>query len=235
MFKKSPFFVSFKKSSVRKLRTAGDVAQRKREWSNASEFYQRYLDQRPNDAPIWIQFGHALKELRRFSEAEAAYRSALRAAPNDDDARLHLVALLRSLDRQDEAIQLSLADRDLNNTLPRDTPGKKIPSGLSTVQMGDIARDRRDWLTAASFYGKHLSEHLHDGAIWVQLGHMLKESSLFEEALYAYQLGKRFESQATDVSIHLASLLMHMGRSIEATPLWADMFQNDQSFFLHGK
>src|SRR5437867_9090845 len=40
--------------------------------------------------PIWVQYGHALKESGRPREAEAAYRTAIAYDPVNADARLQL-------------------------------------------------------------------------------------------------------------------------------------------------
>ena len=235
VFKGLSIFGKFKRRSLRRLRLTGDVAQRQRDWSKASESYRQYLSHRPNDAPIWVQLGHGLKELKRFGEAETAYRRALRAAPGNADAQLHLTALLQALDRSDEGT-IPGHEFDSRSATPVHIHlGDADSVDESESRRGDIARDQKSWRSAALFYSEHLIKHPDDGAIWVQLGHMLKESSLFEDAVYAYQVGKRLEGETSDVSLHLASLLMHIGRSEEAKPLWADLFQKEGTFFFHSK
>ena len=51
---------------------------------------------------------------------------------------------------------------------------------------GDIARSQKDWPEAEAQYLHHLAGHPHDTAIWVQLGHALKEQQEFERAAEAY-------------------------------------------------
>jgi hypothetical protein len=50
----------------------------------------------------------------------------------------------------------------------------------------DRARDTGDWELAARFYVDELSRNVYDPAIWVQLGHALKEAGKTSAAEIAY-------------------------------------------------
>lgn len=223
------WFGSFKANSLRRMRAAGDRSQRERDWSKSVYYYQKYLERKPNDNLIWVQLGHALKELRRFSEAEKAYRRALQAAPNDSDALLHLAVLLRSSTRDAEARIPEPTSDQMLQVLP-ETEIFHIHSNFVTNRdRGDAARDRQDWYRASLYYSEYLDENPDDGAIWIQIGHMLKEQLLFEEALYAYRVGERLEIEPSDVSLHISFLLMQMKQSIHSEPLWAKMFSTSEN------
>lgn len=47
-------------------------------WYTAARCYRKALKHNPDLAPIWVQYGHALKESGSILEAEAAYRRSLR-------------------------------------------------------------------------------------------------------------------------------------------------------------
>lgn len=81
-----------------------DAARDRRDWATAARHYRRSLDLDPTRAAIWVQYGHALKESGRRTEAEAAYRQATTLAPDDADAALQLGHALRLLDRPGEAL-----------------------------------------------------------------------------------------------------------------------------------
>jgi tetratricopeptide (TPR) repeat protein len=72
------------------LRGAGDLARDRRDWAAAEAGYAAYLAAQPDDADIWMQLGHALKEQGNRSGAEAAYRKSLALKPDDADAHLQL-------------------------------------------------------------------------------------------------------------------------------------------------
>ena len=54
-----------------------EVARSRRQWRRAAKLFQAALRRKVDDPPIWVQFGHALKELGHASLAEVAYSAAL--------------------------------------------------------------------------------------------------------------------------------------------------------------
>ncbi len=92
------------KRDEKALRKEGDRARDSRDWDVAAQNYRAYLAIKPNDAPIWIQLGHSLKEQGAHSDAEAAYRKALSITPKDADGYLQLGHVLKLQNRQMEAI-----------------------------------------------------------------------------------------------------------------------------------
>ena len=85
------------------LKAAGDKARDAKDWAAASEAYEKYLRLSPDDAGIWVQYAHTLKEQNLLTEAETAYRRAATLVPTDADARLHLAHLLKRLERPRQA------------------------------------------------------------------------------------------------------------------------------------
>jgi glycosyltransferase involved in cell wall biosynthesis len=84
-------------------RSKGDLARDNREWEKAEEFYAIHLATRPNDAAIWVQLGHALKEQAKLPAAVDAYRRALELEPDDADAHLQLGHALKLQGKRSEA------------------------------------------------------------------------------------------------------------------------------------
>ena len=91
-------------SAADQLRSAADEARDRRDWNAAAASYRRYLDVVPDDAGIWVQYGHSLKEQDELVEAEAAYRTAANLRPRDADSRLHLGHVLKRLERPRQAV-----------------------------------------------------------------------------------------------------------------------------------
>jgi tetratricopeptide (TPR) repeat protein len=60
------------------LRDAGD-------WIEAAVAYAAYLRLRPEDWPIWAQYGHCMKESGDTKAALLLYREAERLHPSDSD------------------------------------------------------------------------------------------------------------------------------------------------------
>jgi len=72
------------------LRNLGDEARDRREWDKAAAFYQQYIETMPESSAIWVQLGHAYKEIRQLDLAERSYLRALSIDPLNPDTHLQL-------------------------------------------------------------------------------------------------------------------------------------------------
>jgi len=88
---------------ARAARDAADQARDACRWSEAAALYRVYLAQFRDDAPLWVQLGHALKEAGDLPGAEEAYRLAARIAPRDHDIALQLGHVLKLQGRMEDA------------------------------------------------------------------------------------------------------------------------------------
>ena len=88
-----PFFS--RKSHEPSVITRADRARDADQWELAASLYRVALARNPRNPPIWIQYGHALKECGNGTDAEGAYRSAIAYQPLDADAHLHLGHVLK--------------------------------------------------------------------------------------------------------------------------------------------
>jgi tetratricopeptide (TPR) repeat protein len=99
---------SFKRSRLSVIALA-DRARDAGQWDLAARHYREALDRNPHNPPIWVQYGHALKEsggLRdrdKLAQAELAYRRALSLDPGVADTYLQLGHVLKLEGRTDEA------------------------------------------------------------------------------------------------------------------------------------
>jgi GT2 family glycosyltransferase len=80
-----------------------DRARDARQWPEAARHYRIALVRDPCNPPIWVQYGHALKECGHLEPAEAAYRRALASDPAAD-TYLQLGHVLKIQGRTDEAL-----------------------------------------------------------------------------------------------------------------------------------
>lgn len=80
-----------------------DRAREAGQWRLAADLYRQALDRNPENAPIWIQYGHALKECGNRRAAEAAYRTAIGYRPHDAEAHLQLGHVLKLQGKMSEA------------------------------------------------------------------------------------------------------------------------------------
>ena len=128
-------------------RTGGDEARDARRWRDAAAAYQRYLALRPDDAPIWVQLGHALKESGDLADAEVAYRRASEIAPRDHDAPLQLGHVLKLQGRLADA-RLAYARSDELAPINHAADELATLSGADVVQrrpgLANVSPARRD-------------------------------------------------------------------------------------------
>lgn len=68
----------------------GDQARDARDWVSAARDYAAAIELGAERLEIYVQLGHALKELGRFPEAERAYHIFLQARPFDADIHLQI-------------------------------------------------------------------------------------------------------------------------------------------------
>jgi tetratricopeptide (TPR) repeat protein len=73
------------------------------DWRRAARYYQKALAEEPDAAAIWVQYGHALKEMGDAAAAEAAYRKSLQYDPDAADTWLQLGHALKIQARPREA------------------------------------------------------------------------------------------------------------------------------------
>ncbi len=108
----------------------GDVANRQRDWPAAEAFYAAALRHDPSLAPIWVQYGHALKEQGRRAPAEMAYRRAIALEGDNADTHIQLGHLLKVGGRLDaaraaytRALELEPGNADAKRELKSLPPG----------------------------------------------------------------------------------------------------------------
>src|SRR6516225_10727082 len=83
--------------------TLADRARDQGQWERAAEYYREALQRRPQNPPIWVQYGHVLKESGHLAEAERAYRTALAYDPRNADSHLQLGHVLKVQGKKEEA------------------------------------------------------------------------------------------------------------------------------------
>ena len=95
-------------------------------------------------------------------------------------------------------------------------PFVRAKSGLrSGIARADRARDAGQWPLAARHYRQALSEEPELPAIWVQYGHMLKESGDVAAAEAAYRESLRLDPENADTYLQLGHVL-NLQRRVEA-------------------
>jgi hypothetical protein len=80
-----------------------DRARDSGDWAHAARAYRKALAGMPNAPAVWVQYGHALKQLGELAAAEEAYRRSLLLDPETADTHLQLGRVLELQGRAEEA------------------------------------------------------------------------------------------------------------------------------------
>ena len=121
------------------LITHADRARSARQWRLAARLYRKALDRNPENPPIWVQYGHALKESGDVAEAERAYRAALAYAPGVADTHLQLGHALKLQGKTEEAQAAYLRAFALENT--QQEPLNELAGlGWDGMQLSELAQ-----------------------------------------------------------------------------------------------
>ncbi len=207
-------------------RRQGDIARDQGDWPRAEAAYQAHLADTPDDAAIWVQYGHALKEQGKLGKAAAAYRTATVLRPNDADAELH---------RSNASLRAAQAGQDVDDDPPQGSaavfggPGGQ-PVALSEAnlsgkpaalrQAADQARNQGDYAYAAALFRKLLAADPSSASLWLQRGHMLKELGLLVKAKESYVRAGELAPQNPEIQVQKAILAKMMGEFEDAVSLF---------------
>jgi tetratricopeptide (TPR) repeat protein len=87
--------------------------------------------------------------------------------------------------------------------------------------LADQARNAGQWELAARYYLDELARDPQAAAIWVQLGHALKEAGRTADAETAYRSAASFDGTSVDTLLSLAHVLTIRRKDTEASALYA--------------
>jgi FkbM family methyltransferase len=127
-----------------------------RQWQLAARYYGDVLEQWPNNASVWVQFGHALKEASKVAEAEAVYRHAIQLSPAIGDSHLQLGHALKMQGRIRDAAEAYFAALRLDPMLQH-AEDELIALGWTSSDIGKAKSHDR--------VPESISQKTHDGAV----------------------------------------------------------------------
>lgn len=217
-------------------RRLGDAARDDKNWLKAASAYKAHLEEHPDDAAIWTQYGHALKEQGRIEEAEVAYRRALVITPDDADGHLQLGHALKLQGRLDEAAECYARSLELKPTKSAFDEVERLGHSIRTSEALDFVATSPGvdlvFFEVDDLLG-YLSAHLTlSGIQRVQVGiikYILSQSDRSSDYCFVRSRvdGGGFWQMDPDV---LRSLINHcLGKYVERNRITAYLNQLEQS------
>jgi glycosyltransferase involved in cell wall biosynthesis len=110
-------------SEIDELLRRADEARRDGLWTIAAEAYSAVLELAPDRGPIWVQYGHMLKEAGKREQAQEAYEKALGLEPGNADTHLQLGHLFKLLENQSRAVEMYRRALEIDPMLTDATDG----------------------------------------------------------------------------------------------------------------
>lgn len=222
-------------------RRRADSARDARDWPAAAAAYRTALLIHSWDAPIWVQYGHALKEHGELRSAERAYRKAVQIDPGHFDAYLHLGGLLayhfRDWNAAADAYRAALEIR-------QDAATVWLQHGHMLAELGDVVGAARgyceaikleaayaeahgrlaailqqklpEWPVRVAIYRAVLEIPPTNAATWILHGHALRGLGDLTGAEKACRKAAELGPESLDVHLNLARLMIGLRRFDEA-------------------
>ncbi|MBO0661381.1 tetratricopeptide repeat protein [Jiella sp. MQZ9-1] len=208
----------------------GDHANAEKNWAAAIAHYEKALAIDPSLTAIWVQLGHARREIGQDEQATKAYLRALQLAPFDK-ASANLLNITRDLiesqSKYRKKTELKPVDYKksnynyirkfaLNRSLRPLHGGRYFVRAL--IWLGNRANAAKDWKDAIEFYERALAINDDLTAIWIQLGHMRREVGQFATAETAYLRALELDPTNNDARFFLGVTRDELDRDIWAPP-----------------
>ena len=213
----------------RRSRRAGDLARDQKDWPRAVKSYKTYLKRCPDDAAIWVQFGHGYKEIGDLEAAERAYRTAIAKAPSHNDAYMQLGHLLKHSGRTEDAEKCYAIDArlDLDNASANDagdidsasrSRARVRLSQWRTLVDAQAARDQRLWSIAETQYRAYLGVDAKSTQAWADLAYVLQSANRNDEARAALEHAKMLSPHNTEIQRQYQRLFENRGYDFYVEP-----------------
>ena len=107
--------------------------------------------------------------------------------------------------------------------------GKKGLSAAAMIEIGDAARDQKEWNKASLAYKGALDQEPDLYDIWIQYGHVLKEDGQLDDAIAAYREAAGQDQDDAEIHVHLGHLLKRLGRDTEAVQAFRQVIELNPS------
>lgn len=205
--------------------------------SEALSSYGNALSLRSGDPDLLLNIGHLYKTLQLVNESKFYYRKSYNINRNPL-ARQELNSLGEYTELS-SSFNAALTPRftfDQDDS-PADNAflnlAKRLENRRVTALLanGDSARNQGDWPSAARSYQAYLKHRPHHAAIWVQLGHSLKEVNQIERAIQAYSEALILNSDLSDTLLHLGHAYKLLGDNTRAQIFYAESVRIDANPF----
>ena len=181
-----------------------DQLYRSGEFEEAHSAYSLLLARNPGDPGLLLRVGVTEYELRRYSEAVARFRDALKSVPEMQPALVGLGTALVMLDRPGEAVPI--LEKAVN----------LAPDPMARRALGHAYSLQNDLVKGEALLRRLAEENPHDDEAWLYLGTLLFQHNYNQAALESLEKHLELRPSNTGARIYRAGALAQLGRHEEA-------------------
>lgn len=182
--------------------TLADRARDACQWKRAAGYYREALRRNPQNPPIWVQYGHVLKESGHLIEAERAYRTAVAYGLCNADSHLQLGHVLKIQGKNEDARAAYFRAIALDPSLDG-ASFEMAEIGWSKAHFSELRgmlfMDMAGPMALASVHGTSGEHPLDPGES--EDARLISQSGLFDAAWYL-EKNKDLQSTAVDPLVH---------------------------------
>ena len=199
-----------------------EVFLRTDDYAGLAEYYERWLEQHPDDIDAMTRLGEALAVQGRMPEAQEWYARAIERAPSNVTLRLAYIEQLAAEQKYAEAVEQY---EQLEEIDPRN-PDHIAEWGRLIVE--DRSLDEADRHARASEVWKKLLEaHSDDPVIVTQVADLHRHAELNDEAIELYQRAIELAPDDPQYREYLGEFFHRLKRPEDAQATWQAIVAGD--------
>lgn len=194
---------------------AGRLSRQQLHFENALKHFQHAHELRPNNQWLPVGIAHALRELNRFKEAEAALQAVLNVTPEYFDALLEMGHLANR--QKEHAVAVHYYQRALTANPLRETLAVSIASHLRELGQLDEAR---------TFLSTFLAKHPTHFAALLDSGRIARQQARYSDAISFFQRALDVRPDNEWLPCGIAACLHESGRCEEASSILTELLNS---------
>lgn len=192
--------------------------QSRQDTAGLTAYYQRWIDNHPEDVDAMMRIGRLLSIAHNSSAAKEWFNRAITRAPSAVEPRL---ALVEALDRDGNASDAATAMQALSELQP-DNPDYLVRWGellLSNYRQPEAQRAA----AAADVWRKLLDKNADNPVMVSRVADLMRSANLSDEAIKLYTRAVELADSEPQYREYLGEYLHRLGRQEEALKVWREL------------
>ncbi len=199
-------------------RRIDDSFQSRHDFAGLTAYYQRWVDQHPEDIDAMLRIGRLLASARNTATAKEWFLRAMERAPSAIEPRL---ALVETLERDGNWREAAAAMGAISQLQP-DNADYLVRWGELLLADTSQPEEKRS-ADAAGVWRRLLDKHGDDPVMVSRVADLLRGARLSEEAVKLYTRAVELAENEPQYREYLGEYLIRLGRKEEALNVWRQL------------